>query len=87
MEWMSRVEIIEQVDRLKERVIKNSASEDPIHRERAARLARDAELLKYAADNATDEELRLAQIVLPGRASVIRWAERKIAGLPDRRPA
>jgi endo-beta-N-acetylglucosaminidase D len=78
MEWMTRTEIMDQVNRLNERVIKNLASDEPMHQKRAIRLANEAKLLKYAADNATDEELRLAQIVLPGRGSVMLWAEKQI---------
>ena len=81
MEWMNRLEITEQVERLLERAKNNNTnSDDPIRRERAVKLTNEANLLKYAADNATDEELRLAQIVLPGENQLLSGQNGELQG-------
>ncbi len=75
---MNRQEIIEQAVSLRERAEKNRTHEREIRREMAIVQERESILLQFAADNATDEDLRIAQIALPGRVSVMRWAENQI---------
>lgn len=59
---MTRIDIINQIERMK-----NEQDDEE-----------EIALLQFAADNATDEDLRIAQIQLPGRRSVMMWAEKNI---------
>ncbi len=36
---------------------------------------REIQLLGFAVENATDDELRIAQLALPGRRAVMLWAK------------
>jgi hypothetical protein len=75
---MNRQKIIEQAASLRERAEKNRTHEREVRREMAVTQEQESVLLQYAADHATDEDLRIAQIALPGRVSVMRWAENHI---------
>ena len=70
--FLTRSEIGEQVGRLTDRIEKNRESNP----ERAARLTEERDLLQYAVDHATDEELEHCQLALPGRVSVMTWSEK-----------
>lgn len=81
---MTRDKIIKQIDELKtENIELASMLADPIYgmanREIMAENTRNIELLTFAAENATDEDLRICQLALPGRASVMRWAIKRMA--------
>jgi hypothetical protein len=75
---MTRQEITEQAVSLRERAEKNRNHERETRREMATVQERESILLQYAANHATDEDLRIAQLALPGRVSVMNWAEKNI---------
>ena len=72
---MTREEIKEQGLNLAQKAIEFANSDNEWKRGKAQTKAEESRLLLFAAENATDEDLRLAQIVLPGRCSVMRWAK------------
>lgn len=72
---MTRDEIRQQGLELAEKAIEFAKSDNEWKQGKAAIKAEESRLLLFATENATDEDLRLAQIVLPGRVAVMRWAK------------
>ena len=70
---MNKKDISEQVSTLTSRINKPGQTE-----ERKQTLTKDRILLQHAVDRATEEQLVQIQAALPGRASVLRWAQKDL---------
>jgi len=74
---MTREEIKNQIAALEtENIEIASMAQDDDLVEMANQNTQNINLLRYAVENASDDDLRIAQLSLPGRASVLRWAEK-----------
>ena len=78
---MDRKQIEGQIGELQnENIELNNMLDDPVYASANREILSDnlvaIKLLQFVVDNATDEDIRLAQITLPGRASLMRWAKK-----------
>jgi len=80
---MTKNDITRQIEELKTENIELSQTlNDPIYgttnREIMAENITSIELLSFVTAHATEQEIRICQLALPGRVSVMRWAEKQM---------
>jgi hypothetical protein len=76
---MNRSTIKKQMEELIE---ENIELDKPEHAEYRDQMQRENNrfiaAFTYVLENATDEDIRICQLALPGRVSVLRWAEKRM---------